>query len=107
MTRRFNKAAIRPQISTMPRQQTEASAHLHIYRLLVEKNRLQQELQSIEQRRQQINEHLLALEGQVANLEKTAQELHNPSPKLHQSNVTDYSKSFPGNETFDTLFLEY
>jgi hypothetical protein len=62
-----------PKISTMPRNQTAATAHLEMYKLLVEKQRLELELETLEQRQQQIIERLTSLEAQVGDLEQTTQ----------------------------------
>lgn len=92
----------RPQISTMPRQQSEATAHLQIYKLLVEKNRLQQELQTLDQRRQQIVRQLSTLEQQVTDLETTADRLQSANPTQPLPPAPQASS-----DSFDTLILEY
>ncbi|MCY7276637.1 MAG: hypothetical protein LH702_23605 [Phormidesmis sp. CAN_BIN44] len=59
----------RPKISSMPRPKTEAAAYLNLYKLSVEKKRLQYELDTIEQRRERIQKRLVFLENQVAELQ--------------------------------------
>lgn len=54
-----------PKISTLPRQQSEASQHLERYKLAVEKARLQQELQALTIRQQQIKDRLGVLNQQL------------------------------------------
>jgi predicted nucleic acid-binding Zn-ribbon protein len=99
-----SKRRILPKISTMPCQQTEAAAVLDIYKLAIEKGRLQQELQSIEQRQRQILKRLVELEDQIERLETKAQQMRGtiaPTivvPKLSPS---------PQSEEFDILFLDY
>jgi hypothetical protein len=105
---------IRPKVSTMPRPQSEAAAFLDIYKLVIEKKRLQQELQTIDQRRDQILNRLAVLENQVTALEKNAQQIRsttahlmgNPaigsSEQSHRSPQTDDSL-----DGFSLLFLEY
>lgn len=98
----------------MPRQQTEAKAHLDIYRLLVEKNRLQQELQTLDQRRQEILARLTAVDASVANLEKTAEQLSQTSapgstPAISNPNTFNPNTFKPSaqQDEFDLVFLEY
>ncbi len=99
------KGRILPKISTMPRQQTEAAAVLDLYKLAIEKNRLQQELQDIEQRRLQIISRLTVLESQVGSLETKAHQMRDEAPAEKALPVVR-SKSYPAEE-FDLLFLEY
>jgi hypothetical protein len=111
MYQRSARGQIRPKISTMPRQQSEATAFLDIYKLVIEKKRLQQELQGMDQRRQQIVDRLVMLETQVSTLEKTAQqfrsaETQSPLPTLQKA-FSKRSEPAPPSETLETLFLEY
>jgi chromosome segregation ATPase len=106
MTRQARK--IYPKISTMPRPQSEATAHLEMYKLLVEKNRLQQELTSLDQRQQQITERLAGLESQVKQLESTAKQLQTPAPPTKRSESRSESRpELAERPEFQTLFLEY
>jgi phage shock protein A len=113
MYSRSTRGQIRPKISTMPRQASEAAAFLDVYKLVIEKKRLQQELESIEQRRQQIVDRLSLLETQVAALEETAHQLRagdvkpshsRKSLKPEPKRSVDISSSVDSLETF---FLEY
>ncbi|MEL6137557.1 MAG: hypothetical protein AAFQ61_03510 [Cyanobacteria bacterium J06626_23] len=92
---------IRPKISTMPRQQTEAGQYLDMYKLTIEKDRLAQELGSIEQRRQQIQNRLVELEQLVGTMEQ----------KAHTFRGTEIQKtttpSAETTETYDTMYLDY
>lgn len=94
----------RPKVSTLPRQKTEASAYLDIYKLVSEKKRLQQELAQVEQRRDRILKRLETLESQVLGLEQTAQQLRLTdgiqAPKIA-------STKSPQSDPFNTFFLEY
>ena len=89
----------------MPRQQTEATVYLDVYKLVVERKRLQQEQQNIEQRSQQINQRLGQLDQQSAALETTLQQM--------RSGIVPEARSLPSQtkaeqpEAFDMLFLEY
>jgi uncharacterized protein YjiS (DUF1127 family) len=108
---RIPKGQIRPKISTMPRQQTEAAAYLDIYKLVIEKKRLRQELEGMDDRRQQICDRLAVLEQQIMALEKTA---HAVRAAEGQPNGLDQAQ---GNQVaapetmrsdgFDTLSLDY
>ena len=92
------RSPIRPKISTMPRQQTEAGQYLDMYKLTVEKSRLTQELTSIEQRRQQINTRLAALEQIGETMEQKAQTLR--ADTLSET-AAETEKSY------ETLYLDY
>jgi hypothetical protein len=114
MRRNHARGRIYPKVSTMPRQPSEAAAFLDIYKLVIEKKRLQQELQGIEQRRQQILDRLTILETQVTDLEASAQCLRQASspallpPEQFQPQTTVPSlSSLAEDKTLETLFLEY
>ncbi|PSB18397.1 hypothetical protein C7B76_08375 [filamentous cyanobacterium CCP2] len=110
MYRRSANGQIRPKISTMPRQQSEAAAFLDIYKLVIEKKRLQQELQGMEQRRQQIVDRLAVLETQVSTLEKAAHQLREDEPQRSSGERKPKGRSKEAElpaETLETLFLEY
>jgi chromosome segregation ATPase len=101
------KGSIRPKISTMPRQKSEAATVLNIYKLLVEKKRLQEELENIDERRQQILQRLAVLEQHVSILESDAAKMRE-GVSGDQSSAEKSPQpltSMPGN--FETLFLEY
>jgi hypothetical protein len=89
----------RPKISTMPRPQTEATAYLNLYKLSIEKKRLQYELDSIEQRRHRIQKRLSFLESQVAEMQQSAQV---STPKL-----VSVEKNSAPDSALNMLFLEY
>jgi len=77
MYRQLAKGLIRPKISTMPRQKTEASALLDTYKLVIEKKRLEQERQTIALRREQIDDRLVVLKQQIAALEQSVTQMRN------------------------------
>ncbi|OUC15921.1 MAG: hypothetical protein B0A82_04325 [Alkalinema sp. CACIAM 70d] len=64
--------AIHPKISTMPRPKTEASQYLDLYKMAIEKSRLENELATIEQRRLQIEQRLEQLAQKAVELEQSA-----------------------------------
>ncbi|UBF25974.1 hypothetical protein K9N68_31295 [Kovacikia minuta CCNUW1] len=100
----FRQERTRPQISTMPRQNTEASAYLDIYKLVNEKKRLQKELVSLEQRRDRIQTRLQAIESQIGELKESADRLQDASPAAPKP-MTQGQPVELG--SFNTLFLEY
>jgi len=75
MRRSQFRATIRPKISTMPRKKSEAAAFLDIYKLVVEKKRLQEELEGMDERRWQICDRIAVLTTQIASLEGSVQAL--------------------------------
>ena len=93
----------------MPRQASEAAAHLEMYKLLVEKKRLQQELETIEQRQRQILERLTVLQTEVTELEQSAQALGGSTNKVppHAKSAPRGSSQPANQEEFNTLLLEY
>lgn len=108
------RGQIRPKISTMPRQKTEAAAYLDIYKLVNEKKRLQQELIALDERRAIVQERLAVLETQIADLETTAHQIRDQdalSQSAEPSSSTPLPRQKPSPQnsdgSFNTLFLEY
>ncbi|HEY9617670.1 MAG TPA: hypothetical protein V6C64_12545 [Microcoleaceae cyanobacterium] len=99
------QSQIRPKITTMPRQKTEAAAYLDIYKLVTEKKRLQQELETLEQRRDRIQQRLATLEEQIEGLEHTAHQLQDAEPSPPQAIAK--APVYESTDGFNTLFLEY
>lgn len=89
-----NQGKIRPKVSSMPHQSSEAAAYLDIYKLAIEKERLLNELNGLEQRSQHIRERLAILNTQVHSLESSAQAA---TPTLNPPAIKGYN----------TLFFEY
>jgi hypothetical protein len=108
---RIPKGQIRPKISTMPRQQTEAAAYLDIYKLVIEKKRLRQELEGMDDRRQQICDRLVVLEQHITALEKTAHEVRDAEAKPIVNPAKGDRVAAPETvkrtDGFDTLSLDY
>lgn len=73
----ISRRIIRPKLSTMPRQQNQATAYLQIYQLAVEKKRLQEELIAIEDRKSNISKRLEAIAEQIDFLKTAAHEMDN------------------------------
>lgn len=99
---------IRPKVSTMPRNKTEASCQLELYKLITEKQRLNQELELVQQRTQQINQRLSVLNTQIGSTEKTIQEMRGIVPEVSTDiTVTNDKKTFPKTNNLSTFYLEY
>lgn len=105
MPQRPIRSSITPKISTMPRQQTEATVYLDVYKLVVERKRLQQELQKIEQRSHQINQRMTQLDQQIADLEAILQQMRTGTAPPARQIPSPAKPDQP--EVFDMLFLEY
>ncbi|NJL88018.1 MAG: hypothetical protein HC886_21885 [Leptolyngbyaceae cyanobacterium SM1_1_3] len=97
----------------MPRQRSEASKHLDLYKLAVEKKRLEHELSGLEQRCRLINVRLTELSAQTQRLHKTPPQPPTQSP-WPTSNVFLPRDTRLKNELNsgldqppDTLLLEY
>ncbi len=105
------RSSARPKISTMPRQASEEATLLDIYKLVVEKKRLQQELESIEIRQGQIKNHLGTLEQQIQTLESRARALREagklPESKARAIEKTIRSAKTEQPEKFTTITLDY
>lgn len=95
---------IRPKVSTMPRQKTEAAAYLDIYKLVNEKTRLQYEFESLKERRDRIEKRLEVLDVEIAALEQSAHQLRDAAPV--EPRAIAFTKA-PTLEQHNTLTLEY
>jgi septal ring factor EnvC (AmiA/AmiB activator) len=107
MYRQLAKGLIRPKISTMPRQKSEASALLDTYKLVIEKKRLEQEQQTIEARRDQIADRLVVLKQQITVLEQSVSEMRDqktPDPVMPLAGRTTAPTA---SSKFEMEFLDY
>ncbi len=91
----------------MPYQRSEAAALLDMYKLVVEKKRLQQELASFEQRRQDINHRLDAIEMQIASTEATIQRFRSTTDTPSIAKPCNRPAPEPHSGEFNTMYLEY
>jgi hypothetical protein len=98
-------AAERPKFSSMPRQKTEAAAYLNLYKLSVEKKRLERELETIDVRRSRIQKRLAFLNSQVAELDRNSK--HNAKDNPTEQATLIGKEAAPDTTAFNTLFLEY
>jgi len=88
----------------MPRPKTEASMQLELYKLAIEKQRIQQELRVLEQRKQQLQERLIIVNNEVVEVEKKTIELRRGIPDVPQPATP---KSIAESKDLDTFYLEY
>jgi len=84
-TRRI-PSRIFPKISTLPRQRTEASHYLDMYKLTVEKKRIQQELDNINQKQEQLKSRLVEIDQQLQGLNDGAESLRQQASKSYPPN---------------------
>ena len=92
---------LRPKISSLPSQQSELANSLNLYKLAIEKKRIQQELYSVEQRRQQLLQRLSVLESQMSQLIGSVQQQQQASQPTNP-----HSQNSPS-DNFDAFLLEY
>ncbi|MGK7889437.1 MAG: hypothetical protein AB4042_08885 [Leptolyngbyaceae cyanobacterium] len=105
-----NRGQIRPKFSSMPRQRSEAAAFLDSYKLTVEKKRLQQELDSLNQRRDQIMQRLATIDQQVERLGDRAEQYRVDYANSHQQSASPTVQppaASTDSESFKTLFVDY
>ncbi|KKD38188.1 gas vesicle protein [Limnoraphis robusta] len=97
---------IKPKISTMPRNKSEASQQLELYKLITEKQRIQKELKFMDQRIQQLENRLTVLNHQIESTEQNIQDLRQANPNvpkmLHPSKPVAHSSN-----NFQAFELEY
>ncbi|MGG6296993.1 hypothetical protein ACQ4M4_21570 [Leptolyngbya sp. AN02str] len=105
MRRPQPRGHIRPKISTMPRQKTEAAAFLDIYKLVVEKKRLEQELDSLDERRQILSDRLTVLDQHITALEGSVQTLREQGDRPASS--SPLPPTTPQRPTYETFLLDY
>ncbi|MDJ0556438.1 MAG: hypothetical protein QNJ68_18760 [Microcoleaceae cyanobacterium MO_207.B10] len=86
MHRSAKRGKIIPKLSSMPRQRSEATTYLTVYKNVVEKERLKKELENLERRCNQIKERLAILD------EETNKELKSKSQQPIQSSKSTVNK---------------
>ncbi|WP_335029999.1 gas vesicle protein [Nostoc sp.] len=77
-----NQGIIRPKISTMPRNQSEASNQLELYKLITEKQRIKQELAFIEQRKGLLTKRLSILQTQIDTTDDNIKHFRNSESRV-------------------------
>lgn len=107
-----------PKVSTMPRQQTEAAQYLDMYKLTVEKKRLQQELEYIDERRQRLCDRLDEINRETEGLDAQATRLRQPTQPVTVAKPSGISFAPTANvylperttsapDDYNTLMLDY
>ena len=97
------RGKIQPKISSMPRQKTDSSVFLDLYKLSIEKSRLQQELDTMERRSQEIQLHMAVLEQHMQRLQQNGE--HHGDVVITKSKST--VKATSEGKPVDTIFLDY
>ncbi|AFZ44808.1 gas vesicle protein [Halothece sp. PCC 7418] len=105
MSSRPHQRSIHPKISSMPRKQSEATTHLEIYKMSVEKHRLQQELENLKSREKHIVKRLTEIERQTEALMK---QVHSPQlSSAAKTQETSHSKPLESSFEFEQVYVEY
>lgn len=94
MHRTPKRGQIQAKLSSMPPQRSQATVYLNAYKMMLEKERLEEELKKLEARRHQIQQRLAILNGQIIVEEDIT----------HQQANTDLKDNTP---KFNTITLEY
>lgn len=89
----------RPTLNPIPRTESETTGYLNLHKFEIEKQRLERELDSIEQRRCRLQKRLAFLNSQVLELQSQSKKA---SPHL----VAIERESAPNAIALNTLFLE-
>ena len=100
-----NPGIIRAKVSTMPRNQSDASSQLELYKMVTEKQRIQRELCYIKERTNVLQQRLDILNGQIEDTEKTIKKLRQPQPSATQNIVS--SNTFVESNNYQTFEIEY
>jgi hypothetical protein len=123
MATRRTPSRIFPKVSTLPRQRTEAAHYLDMYKLTVEKKRIQQELENIDQKQQRLQERLAEIDHHLGGLGDGAEALRakegkrfqkpesaprRPTQPMPTSNVYLPTRSHhPSQDEYSTVVLDY
>ncbi|MEO1146094.1 MAG: gas vesicle protein [Cyanobacteria bacterium J06638_22] len=107
MHRSQARGSIRPKISTMPRQRSEAAAFLDIYKLVVEKKRLEQELESLDGRRKQLCDRIAVLNQHVGDLETSVDRMRAAEAKPQPQTAPTVQPISEQTDDFNTVVLDY
>jgi predicted nucleic acid-binding Zn-ribbon protein len=100
-----NRGMIRAKVSTMPRNLTDSSCQLELYKKVTEKQRIQRELYSIKDRMFILQKRLDALNNEIEETEKTINKLRQPQSRTVENIVRSNSSTQPN--TYHTFDIEY
>ena len=101
---------IRSKISTMPRKQSEADHQLELYKLITEKQRIQEKLELMELQSQQLKNRLTFVTEQIETTEQSIQNLRTanpPSVAKKPDSPKTFAHSSNNSSNFQTFYLEY
>ena len=102
---------IRSKISTMPRKQSEADHQLELYKLITEKQRIQEKLEMMERQIQQLKNRLTFVTEQIETTEQSIQNLRTANPPSVATKKLDSPKtvahSSNNSNNFQAFYLEY
>ncbi|MBD2249877.1 gas vesicle protein [Nostoc parmelioides FACHB-3921] len=104
MTKVRNRGIIRPKITTMPRNKSEASSQLELYKLVTEQQRIKQELAFIEQRTVLLKQRLSTLKTQIEGTERSISHLRHA--ELKPSRIA-LPKIFRETNNYQAFDIEY
>ncbi|MBK1989403.1 gas vesicle protein [Sphaerospermopsis aphanizomenoides BCCUSP55] len=100
-----NRGMIRAKVSTMPRNKSDASSQLELYKMVTEKQRIQRELYGIKDRMFVLQQRLDVLNNQIEETEKTIHKLRQPQSRTVQNIVRTKKSTEP--HTYNTFEIEY
>jgi len=101
---------IRSKISTMPRKQSEADHQLELYKLITEKQRIQEKLEMMERQIEQLKSRLTFVTEQIETTEQSIQNLRTanpPSVAKKPDSPKTVAHSSNNSSNFQTFYLEY
>jgi phage shock protein A len=99
-----NQGMIRPKITTMPRNQSEASNQLELYKLVTEQQRIKQELAFIEQRSVLLKQRLCTLKTQIDTTDNNIKQLRHSESTVP---AITRPKTFFQTNNYQTFEIEY
>ncbi|MCA2683991.1 MAG: gas vesicle protein [Microcystis sp.] len=110
MTTTRSPRSIRSKISTMPRKQSEADQQLELYKLITEKQRIQEKLEIMERQIQQLKSRLTFVTDQIETTEQSIQNLRTvnpPSLAKKPDSPKTVAHSSNNSSNFQAFYLEY
>ncbi|AVQ71565.1 gas vesicle protein [Microcystis sp. MC19] len=101
---------IRSKISTMPRKQSEADQQLELYKLITEKQRIQEKLEMMERQIKQLKSRLTFVTDQIEITEQSIQNMRTvnpPSVAKKPDSPKTVAQSSNNSSNFQAFYLEY
>nr|WP_287658239.1 MULTISPECIES: gas vesicle protein [unclassified Microcystis] len=94
----------------MPRKQSEADHQLELYKLITEKQRIQEKLEMMERQIEQLKSRLTSVTDQIEITEQSIQNLRTvnpPSVAKKPDSPKTVAHSSNNSSNFQTFYLEY